>query len=166
MQWKEFKTIWSLFDIFSITLHDRYALAHNLRAATLAPHNWIPCDIVKKAQCFTHLYYRWTPRITWVSVRTPLLTLEGTWLLDKPGLKPRLWWVTSQVNLLNTYHYCYPQFHDSWMHDTRSPRIHPKSMDSLLERHQAEILEDLNSLGRYSRLVEVLKLKKDVTIKQ
>lgn len=43
-------------------------------------------------------------------------------------------------------------FHDSWMHDTRSPRIHPKSMDSLLERHQAEILEDLNSLGRYSRL--------------
>lgn len=43
-------------------------------------------------------------------------------------------------------------FHDTWMHDTRSPRIHPKSMDSLLERHQAEILEDLNSLGRYSRL--------------
>jgi len=43
-------------------------------------------------------------------------------------------------------------FHDSWMHDMRSPRIHPKSMDSLLEQHQAEILEDLNSLGRYSRL--------------
>ena len=33
-----------------------------------------------------------------------------------------------------------------------SPRIHPKSMDTLLEQHQAEILEDLNSLGRYSRL--------------
>jgi len=44
------------------------------------------------------------------------------------------------------------RFHDSWMHDTLSPRIHPKSMDTLLERHQAEILEDLNSLGRYSRL--------------
>jgi len=43
-------------------------------------------------------------------------------------------------------------FHDTWTHDVRSPRIHPKSMDSLLERHQAEILEDLNSLGRYSRL--------------
>ena len=34
-----------------------------------------------------------------------------------------------------------------------SPRIHPKSMDTLLEQHQAEILEDLNSLGRYSRSV-------------
>jgi len=33
-----------------------------------------------------------------------------------------------------------------------SPRLHPKSLDSLLERHQQEILEDLNSLGRYSRL--------------
>jgi len=43
--------------------------------------------------------------------------------------------------------------HDTWMHDMRSPRVHPKSMDSLLERHQAEILDDLNSLGRYSRLV-------------
>ena len=32
-----------------------------------------------------------------------------------------------------------------------SPRLHPKSLDSLLEIHQAEILEDLNSLGRYSR---------------
>jgi len=42
--------------------------------------------------------------------------------------------------------------HDTWMHDMRSPRVHPKSMDSLLERHQAEILDDLNSLGRYSRL--------------
>ena len=59
----------------------------------------------------------------------------------------------------------YPQFHDTWMHDVRSPRIHPKSMDSLLERHQAEILEDLNSLGRYSRLVANI-LKTDVTIKQ
>ena len=46
-----------------------------------------------------------------------------------------------------------PQLHDTWMHDMRSPRVHPKSMDSLLERHQAEILDDLNSLGRYSRLV-------------
>ena len=37
--------------------------------------------------------------------------------------------------------------------DGMSPRIHPKSMDTLLEQHQAEILEDLNSLGRYSRSV-------------
>jgi len=44
------------------------------------------------------------------------------------------------------------KLHDSWMHDMRSPRLHPKSMETLLERHQAEILEDLNSLGRYSRL--------------
>merc|ERR1719195_2002904 len=36
--------------------------------------------------------------------------------------------------------------------DGMSHRLHPKSMDSLLELHQAEILEDLNSLGRYSRL--------------
>ena len=43
------------------------------------------------------------------------------------------------------------QFHDIWG-DGMSPRIHPKSMDTLLEQHQAEILEDLNSLGRYSRL--------------
>ena len=42
---------------------------------------------------------------------------------------------------------------DSWRHEDLSPRIHPKSMDSLLDIHQAEILEDLNSLGRYSRLV-------------
>jgi len=35
---------------------------------------------------------------------------------------------------------------------TSVPTIHPKSMDSLLERHQQDILEDLNSLGRYSRL--------------
>ena len=42
---------------------------------------------------------------------------------------------------------------DSWRHGDLSPRIHPKSMDSLLDIHQAEILEDLNSLGRYSRLV-------------
>ena len=38
--------------------------------------------------------------------------------------------------------------------DGMSPRIHPKSMDTLLEQHQAEILEDLNSLGRYSRSVQ------------
>lgn len=45
--------------------------------------------------------------------------------------------------------------HDSWLHDggtDSSPRLHPKSMDSLLERHQQDILEDLNSLGRYSRI--------------
>ena len=33
-----------------------------------------------------------------------------------------------------------------------SPRLHPKSMDSLLDRFQNEILEDLNSLGRYNRI--------------
>ena len=43
---------------------------------------------------------------------------------------------------------------DMWTHHGLSPRIHPKSIDSLLELHQAEILEDLNSLGRYSRSVE------------
>ena len=42
---------------------------------------------------------------------------------------------------------------DTWRHDDLSPRIHPKSMDTLLDLHQAEILEDLNSLGRYSRSV-------------
>lgn len=45
--------------------------------------------------------------------------------------------------------------HDSWLHDggtADSPRLHPKSLDSFLERHQQDILEDLNSLGRYSRL--------------
>merc|ERR550517_1005145 len=42
---------------------------------------------------------------------------------------------------------------DTWRHEGISPTIHPKSMDSLLELHQAEILEDLNSLGRYSRSV-------------
>jgi len=45
--------------------------------------------------------------------------------------------------------------HDSWLHDggtVDAPRLHPKSLDSLLERHQQDILEDLNSLGRYSRL--------------
>ena len=42
---------------------------------------------------------------------------------------------------------------DMWRHDDLSPRIHPKSMDTLLDLHQAEILEDLNSLGRYSRSV-------------
>ena len=42
---------------------------------------------------------------------------------------------------------------DMWRHDDISPRIHPKSMDTLLDLHQAEILEDLNSLGRYSRSV-------------
>ena len=45
------------------------------------------------------------------------------------------------------------QFHDMGIGDGMSPRIHPKSMDTLLEQHQAEILEDLNSLGRYSRSV-------------
>ena len=43
------------------------------------------------------------------------------------------------------------QFHDMGLADGMSHRLHPKSMDSLLELHQAEILEDLNSLGRYSR---------------
>lgn len=33
-----------------------------------------------------------------------------------------------------------------------SPRLHPKSMDSLLDRFQNEILDDLNSLGRYNRI--------------
>lgn len=46
------------------------------------------------------------------------------------------------------------QFHDMGIGDGMSPRIHPKSMDTLLEQHQAEILEDLNSLGRYSRSVQ------------
>jgi len=43
---------------------------------------------------------------------------------------------------------------DPWMSDIGgfSPRLHPKSLDSLLESHQQEILEDLNSLGRYNRL--------------
>merc|ERR550517_2405630 len=41
---------------------------------------------------------------------------------------------------------------NSWRHhQDGAPRIHPKCMDTLLELHQAEILEDLNSLGRYSR---------------
>jgi len=45
--------------------------------------------------------------------------------------------------------------HNPWIPDngiTSAPSIHPKSLDSMLERHQQEILEDLNSLGRYSRL--------------
>jgi len=45
--------------------------------------------------------------------------------------------------------------HNPWIQDngiTSAPSIHPKSLDSILERHQQEILEDLNSLGRYSRL--------------
>jgi hypothetical protein len=33
-----------------------------------------------------------------------------------------------------------------------SPRLHPKSMDAVLERFHAEILEDLNSLGSYHRI--------------
>ena len=48
--------------------------------------------------------------------------------------------------------------HNPWIPDngiTSSPSIHPKSLDSMLERHQQEILEDLNSLGRYSRYVQV-----------
>ena len=138
---------------FPIKFYDWYALVFSLRSG---PHYRIPCDRVKKDQCFTHLlYHRWTPRITWALVRTPHSTLEGTWQRGRPGLRPRQWWVTDQVNLLHTYLSCHPQFHDSWMHDMRSPRIHPKSMDSLLEQHQAEILEDLNSLGRYSRSVEL-----------
>ena len=32
-----------------------------------------------------------------------------------------------------------------------SPHLHPKSMESLLESVQADILDDLNNLGRYSR---------------
>ena len=42
---------------------------------------------------------------------------------------------------------------DTWRQPDLSPRIHPKSMENLLDLHQAEILEDLNSLGRYSRSV-------------
>ena len=48
--------------------------------------------------------------------------------------------------------------HNPWIQDngiTSAPSIHPKSLDSILERHQQEILEDLNSLGRYSRYVSV-----------
>ena len=48
--------------------------------------------------------------------------------------------------------------HNPWIPDngiTSVPSIHPKSLDSMLERHQQEILEDLNSLGRYSRYVSV-----------
>ena len=49
---------------------------------------------------------------------------------------------------------------DTWRHDDLSPRIHPKSMETLLELHQAEILEDLSSLGRYSRSVTLLSTVK------
>ena len=50
---------------------------------------------------------------------------------------------------------------DSWRHhEDRAPRIHPKCMDTLLELHQAEILEDLNSLGRYSRLVRIMTMSR------
>ena len=45
--------------------------------------------------------------------------------------------------------------------DGMSPRIHPKSMDTLLEQHQAEILEDLNSLGRYSRSVSQWDIERE-----
>ena len=54
------------------------------------------------------------------------------------------------------------QFHDMGIGDGMSPRIHPKSMDTLLEQHQAEILEDLNSLGRYSRSVSHRESEKEV----
>jgi hypothetical protein len=33
-----------------------------------------------------------------------------------------------------------------------SPRLHPKSMDAVIERFHEEILEDLNSLGRYQSI--------------
>ena len=55
--------------------------------------------------------------------------------------------------VVRTLHNVMFQFHDMGIGDGMSPRIHPKSMDTLLEQHQAEILEDLNSLGRYSRSV-------------
>ena len=45
---------------------------------------------------------------------------------------------------------------DTWRQPDLSPRIHPKSMENLLDLHQAEILEDLNSLGRYSRSVVIV----------
>lgn len=42
---------------------------------------------------------------------------------------------------------------DPWGNDLGfSPSLNPKSMESLLEAHQHEIIEDLNNLGRYSRL--------------
>ena len=56
-------------------------------------------------------------------------------------------------SVVRTLHNVMFQFHDMGIGDGMSPRIHPKSMDTLLEQHQAEILEDLNSLGRYSRSV-------------
>jgi len=59
--------------------------------------------------------------------------------------------LASDVGAGPTWAQTQSMFHDIWG-DGMSPRIHPKSMDTLLEQHQAEILEDLNSLGRYSRL--------------
>jgi len=56
------------------------------------------------------------------------------------------------VSLGHSWAQTQAMFHDMGIGDGMSPRIHPKSMDTLLEQHQAEILEDLNSLGRYSRL--------------
>jgi len=44
------------------------------------------------------------------------------------------------------------QSQDPWLGLRGNPRIHPKSMASVLERFQEDILDDLNNLGWYSRI--------------